>query len=241
MNSGMNNAKLKPYPKYRKSGVECIGDVPEGWEVRKLKFLSSIEYGLSQPPEKRDEGTPLIRATNVKRGTISDIDLMLIDPRDIKERKITYLQPGDIIVVRSGAYTADSAIIPSQYSGSIAGYDMVVHVNKTNTSSFVAFSLLADYILNAQLILKSSRAAQPHLNKEELGTVLVTLPTKIEQNSIVNFLDRETARIDGIIAKQTRMMELLREKRSVLITQAVTKGLNPKAKMKKSCIGRCLK
>jgi len=213
---------LDPKAKMKKSGVEWIGEIPEGWEVIKLKFISTIEYGLSQPPEKRDEGTALIRATNVKRGTISDVDLIFIDPRDITERKITYLQEGDIIVVRSGAYTADSAIIPLEYSGAIAGYDMVVHVNKKNSTDFIAYSLLADYILYAQMVLKSSRAAQPHLNKEELGTVLIALPPNKEQQEIAKFIKSNTGNIDTLMKKIESQITLLNEYKQSLITHAVT-------------------
>ena len=87
-----------------------------------------------------------------------------------------YLKRGEIIVIRSGAYTGDSAIIPSALEGAITGYDMVATVTRASPH-FVAYSLLSKYVLEDQIHLLTLRAAQPHLNAEELGSVVLALPT----------------------------------------------------------------
>jgi len=73
----------KPYPKYKNSGVEWLGEVPEHWEVRRLKSIARIRYGLGQPPRETESGVPMIRATNVRSGTIVENDLMYVDPQDV--------------------------------------------------------------------------------------------------------------------------------------------------------------
>ena len=107
----------QPYPAYRPSGVEWLGEIPAHWDVRRLKTIADIRYGLGQPPAESTEGLPLIRATNVERGKIVREGLIHVDPTSVPVGRDAFLKEHEIIVVRSGAYTADSAIIPKSYEG----------------------------------------------------------------------------------------------------------------------------
>ena len=213
------NVPLKP------SGVKWLGDVPEHWEVQRLKTLAQIRYGLGQPPAESADGLPLIRATNVYRGRIIDKDMVYVDPDDVPKGRNALLSEREIIVVRSGAYTADSAIVPTMFRGAVTGYDMVVTVNAA-LPEFIALVLLATYVLNDQLIVASMRSAQPHLNAEELGSASVLLPPFREQTAIVEFLDKATADIDAAIVRTHRQIELLEEYRTRLIADVVTGKLD---------------
>jgi type I restriction enzyme S subunit len=186
-----------------------------------LKTIAEIRYGLGQPPKESPDGLPLIRATNISHGHITDEDMLYVDPADIPAGRRAILSAKEIIVVRSGAYTADSAIIPKKYEGAISGYDMVVTVREANPE-FIAAVLLCPYVHNAQLVVASTRSAQPHLNAEELGEALLLLPTIAEQCNIAAFLDKETARLDSLIAKVREAIKRLRELRSALISAATT-------------------
>ncbi|MHC1761070.1 MAG: restriction endonuclease subunit S [Negativicutes bacterium] len=225
--------KHKPYPKYRDSGVEWFGEVPAGWEVKPLKMVANIRYGIGEPPEYVDDGIPLIRATNVNSGKIEKANLVMVDPQEIPAGRIIWLKAGDIIVVRSGAYTGDSAIIPSEFEGAIAGFDMVLTTRKLN-SQFLSYILLSRFMKEGQLDLEKMRAAQPHLNAAELGSCFVLCPTLFEQQAIAIYLDHKTGKIDNLIDKKQELVKRLREKRSALISHAVTQGLDPKVKMKPS-------
>lgn len=205
---------------------------PASWAVIPLKRVSRIRYGLGQPPREKDGGTPLLRATNVDHGHITDGGLVFVDAEDVPSGRNAVLRAGEIIVVRSGAYTGDSAIIPSRYDGALAGYDMVVSI-QGNHSPYFAWQLLASNV-GHQFQLARSRAAQPHLNAEELGETQVYLPPLSEQLAIADFLDRETARIDALIAKQEELIERIEEKRRAVINHAVTRGLDPNVPMKDS-------
>lgn len=226
-------SKWRPYPKYKDSGVEWLGAIPEHWEITRLKRKASIKYGLGEPPQQHADGLPFIRATNVMRGRIVDHEMQFVDPKDVPWNRDPILRTDDVVVVRSGAYTGDSAIIPAKYDGAIAGYDMVVRPAYCQ-ARFLAWTLLSQYVLQAQIELESMRAAQPHLNAEELGSVLILDLPESEQRAIAAFLDHETAKIDTLIEKKERLIELLQEKRTALITQAVTKGLDPSVPMKDS-------
>lgn len=212
---------LDPNVKMKDSGVEWLGEVPEHWSIRSFKHLAGIRYGIGEPPAYKPEGTPLIRATNVDAGCISSDGLVYVDPADIPDKRIVWLTPGDIIVVRSGAYTGDSAIIREHHCPAIAGFDMVVS-SKGVSPYYLQYALLSRYLKSNQIDLEKMRAAQPHLNAEELGSCFVLLPPPIEQESIIEFLDHSTKRVDGIISKTLLSIDLLKERRSALITAAVT-------------------
>ena len=213
------NVPLKP------SGVQWLGDVPEHWELRRLKSVGRIRYGLGQPPLESPTGLPLIRATNVSRGRIVEKDLLYVDPKEIPVGRDAFLREKEIIVVRSRAYTADSAIVPKAYAGSVTGYDMVVTVTEA-IPEFIAVALLSEYLRDDQLVVARSRAAQPHLNAEELGTSVVLLPPLSEQSAIVSHVDQATARIGAATSAARRQIELLREYRTRLISDVVTGKLD---------------
>jgi type I restriction enzyme S subunit len=209
------DVKLKP------SGIEWLGDIPEHWDTVRIKRIAKIKYGLGQPPKQLDSGLPLIRATNIERGKINTKDLIFVDPEDIPYERDPVLKENDIIVVRSGAYTADSAIIPKEFEGAITGYDMVLTPHGCNPK-LLAYALLSNYLLINQLFLHRLRAAQPHLNAEELGESFILLPTKDEQIGIINHIEKESQRIHKVTVQIRREIELLKEYRQALIFEAVT-------------------
>ena len=216
------NVRLKP------SGVQWLGDIPAHWEVRRFKAMCRIRYGLGQPPRESANGLPLIRATNVDHGRIIEKNLVYVDPSAVPTGRDAILKEREIIVVRSGAYTADSAIIPKAYAGAVTGYDMVVTVTGARPE-FVAMALLCTYLRDDQLIVASTRSAQPHLNAEELGSSVLLLPPLPEQTAIVRYLDKATADIDTAIDHARRQIELLQEYRTRLIADVVTGQVDVRA------------
>jgi len=212
---------LNPDVAMRDSGVEWLREIPEHWEIMRLKFLVKIRYGLGQPPRELDLGLPIIRATNIERGKITNNEIVYVDPSDIPWDRNPVLKKNDIIVVRSGAYTGDSAIVTKDYEGSIAGYDMVMTPFLINPK-FIAFSMLAHYVLYDQLYLLRIRSAQPHLNAEELGETVIVFPSQKEQQAIVAHIEAESTKIDQAINIQQQQIENLKEYRSTLINSAVT-------------------
>lgn len=200
-----------------------------------LKRYSKISYGLGQPPPGRESGIPIIRATNVSNGRITPEGLIYAALADLPLHRTPLLEEGEVLVVRSGAYTGDSALVTIDWAGSAPGYDLRVTPGPRIESRFLAWSLLGKQAKD-QIRMASLRAAQPHLNAEELGTVLLWAPPLGVQRKIADFLDAETAQIDALIAKKRRMIELLEEKRTATITHAVTKSFEPTVPMKDSDI-----
>jgi type I restriction enzyme, S subunit len=216
---------INPKVKFKDSGIDWAGEIPEHWITIRLKYLGDIFYGLSQPPKYILEGTALVRATNVYRGTIKHEGLVFIDEAQLETEKKVKLNVGDIIVVRSGAYTGDSAIVTEEWENAIAGFDMILRPNSRVIPKFIATILLSSYVLDNQLLPLRIRAAQPHLNSEELGSVMVFLPSLGEQQEILEFLSIESKKIDMLTDATEKSIKLLKERRSSIITAAVTNQL----------------
>jgi restriction endonuclease S subunit len=175
----------------------------------------------------------MIRATDVDAGTIRTEKLLRIDPQELPEGRNPYLKAGEIIVVRSGAYTGDSAIVPPDLEGAVAGYDMVVTAMSAS-SRFIAYCLLSRHVLEDQIHLLTLRAAQPHLNAQELGSVVLTLPTgRREQEVIAAYLDESCAAIDAAVSVKRRQLETLDGIQKTIISHAVTHGIDDQAKLRK--------
>lgn len=212
---------LNPNVEMKDSGIEWIGEIPIEFKTVKLKRYSYIKYGLGEPPELSDNGLPIIRATNIERGHIIKNNLIKAKLEDIPSSKDVILKEGDIIIVRSGAYAGDVAYISKEWEGALAGYDMIISINTVN-SKFIAYALLSEYVLKAQLYLSRMRSAQPHLNTEQVGEVTLVIPPNKEQYKIVEYLDKKNSEIDNVIAKKQESITELESYKKSLIYECVT-------------------
>ncbi len=165
-----------------------IGCIPENWGVCRLGDVCGVRYGLGQPPGIDSDGVPMLRATNIKRGRIDENGLLRVKRAAIPQNRNPYLKCGDILVVRSGAYTGDVAMITEQWEGCIAGYDLVVSPGKAMDAKCCSYNLLSE---QAQRYFRSQRdrSAQPHLNRGQLENTLIPLADIGEQHKIANILD----------------------------------------------------
>lgn len=212
---------LDPSVPMKDSGIEWIGDVPEHYRILPIKRFIKIRYGLGEPPKELETGLPIVRATNIDQGKIIDEGMMLVDPKDVPASRDAFLRENEIIIVRSGANTGDSTIIPKKYAGSLSGYDMVVTV-KDGVPGYFAWQFLTPEVRDLQFGFCKLRAAQPHLNAEELGNTLFVIPPNDEQESISTYIRQNTDRIDCIHQKIVVSITKLQEYRSALISAALT-------------------
>lgn len=212
---------LDPSVPMKNSGVTWLGDIPAHWDIKRLKFVGKTRYGLGEPPQKLDGGIPFIRATDIYRGEIDGAKVQTVDPDCVPWSRNPTLKAKDILVVRSGAYTGDSAIVPAKWEGSIAGYDMV-YTAEGALPEYIALNLLTKHVLNGQIYLAKNRAAQPHLNAEELGDVVIALPPPDEQVEIVAYIEEEAKKLAIQCDLVISVVEHLHEYRSSLITNAIT-------------------
>jgi len=195
-------------------------NLPPDWSVVKLGDVGEVRYGLGQPPEQSPDGVPMIRATNVKGGRISAEGLIRIRRDAIPESRNAFLKAGDIVVVRSGAYTGDVAMIPKEWEGSVAGYDLVVSLGDQVDPRFCSFNLLGDHV-QTYFLGQSARSAQPHLNRHQLQATEFPLPPLREQGKIAEVLGL----VQRALEQQRRLIALTAELKRVLMHQLFTKGI----------------
>lgn len=189
-----------------------------------LKRLASVSYGLGQPPPSAEEGIPIIRATNIERGRITARDMVFARLEDLPLDRAPLLRKGEILVVRSGAYTGDSALVTPEWEGSAPGYDLRLTPLSGVEPRYLAYQMLSFSVLG-QISLVQGRAAQPHLNAEELGEIEVNAVGSELQVQVADFLDRETTRIDALIRSKQQLLEHLVERRRSIVFHGVTGSL----------------
>lgn len=151
---------------------------PKAWPSGQLKeFGVDIRYGLGQPPEEDPEGVPILRATNVKHGFISEVGLLRVKRQAVPVSRNAFLKADDVLVVRSGVYTGDVARVGEKWSGSVAGYDLVVSPNERLSGEFIASYLLSEFIQERYFNRLKRRAAQSHLNSRQLSETPFICPS----------------------------------------------------------------
>ena len=200
------------YPAYRDSGVAWIGDIPAGWQVLALKHVVSMRSGDQITADAIEEvGEFPVFGGNGLRGYTD---------------KFTH-DGHYALIGRQGALCGNINYALGRFWAS-------EHAVVVTPKRPCAVRWLGELLRAMNLGQYSVTAAQPGLAVETIGNLAIPLPSPAEQAAISAFLDRETGKIDALVAEQERLMALLKEKRQAVISQAVTKGLNPNAKMKPS-------
>ena len=238
--------KLKPYPKYKDSGIAWIGAVPEGWAVKRIKNVilqnkNGIKigpFGSALKNRTLPDGEYKIYNQAHVIGDNFDLNRHFVDEATFKELLAYEVEPCDILLTMMGTIGKCKIMPNGKKRGIMDSHLIKVKLGKNILPRFFEYSYDKDnsYIGIFQLQYNSVGITMSGLNSEIVKNVYFSLPSLPEQQAIAAYLDSETAQIDVLIAKKTRSIELLREKRQAMITHAVTKGLNPNAKMKDSGI-----
>lgn len=233
--------EFKQYLSYKKSGVEWLGDVPEHWESNRLKKYL-IERNEKNSPIKTDN----LLSVTMYQGVIPVSEKQGNGGNKPKENlenyKISY--PNDIVLNSMNVIVGSVGL--NKYTGLISpAYYALYNRNKNNNIKFFSYIFHNPFFqkglfgLGNGIMYKESEDGKLNtirlkIPMEKLNQVVLPCPSISEQNQIVAFLDTETTRIDNLIAKQEKLIELLEEQRKSIISHAVTKGLNPNAPMKDS-------
>ena len=227
------------YPAYKDSGVEWLGEVPEHWALPKIKGVALFSGG----------GTPSRENMDYWNG-----DIPWVSPKDMKAERIVGAEES---ITEAGLQNSTSNLLPPGrvlmvVRSGILKHTIPVGINETAVAlnqdmkalEFHADKCISGFFLrwvqgfNDQLLLAWAKqgATVESIEHGYLAETVIPLPDVSEQTRIAAFLDRETAKIDGLVAEQQRLIDLLKEKRQAVISHAVTKGLNPAAPMKPSGI-----
>jgi type I restriction enzyme, S subunit len=232
-------SKWKPYPAYKDSGVEWLGKIPEHWEVRRLKNIASVE--LSNVDKKSIEGQNSVRLCNYvdvyyNERITADLDFMPATATPEQARRFA-LRKGDVLITKDSESWTDiavPAVVSEDLPGVICGYHLAhIRSGKECDGSFLsrAFAAIGP---RDQFQVAANGITRFGLGSDAIRTGVFAIPSLPEQRTIVSFLNYETVKIDALVAKKERLIDLLQEKRATLISHAVTKGLDPTVPMKDS-------
>ncbi len=209
----------KRYPEYKDSGVEWLGEVPAGWEIKKLAWITKCLDKRRIPLNAEERGRiqdqfPYWGAA----GVVDYIDKWLFDEPLVLlgEDGAPFFEP-----YKDVAFYVQGKIWVNNHAH-------VLRATKVDPR-YLAYSLNA-----VDFLPYINGSTRDKLTQAEMNSIQIPYPIITEQHAIAAFLDRETARIDALIEKKQRFIGLLEEKRQALITQAVTKGLDPDVEMKDS-------
>ena len=224
---------MNRYEKYKDSGIAWLGEVPEHWNVKRLKFLGDIILGLTYSPENitnEDNGTLVLRSSNIQNGKLVFEDNVFVNS-DIPQKMITTEQ--DILICsRNGSRSLIGKCALIEKYGLNQTFGAFMTVYRTPYRKFVYYALNSEIFKSQLGLFLTSTINQ--LTTQVLGNFNIAFPPRDEQTAIAHYLDTKLGEIDALIDKQQTLLEKLAERRTAVITHAVTKGLNPAAPMKKS-------
>ncbi len=224
------HAKWRPYPEYKDSGVEWLGEIPAHWEVKRLKTIASVQ--LSNVDKKSVEGQESVTLCNYvdvyyNEHIAADLEFMAATATPEQVRRFS-LRAGDVLITKDSESRTDiavPAVVTLDLPDTLCGYHLaLVRPGADCDGAFLAraFSAIGP---RDQFQVAANGITRFGLGGDAIRTGLFATPPVREQRAIATFLDRETAKIDALVAKEERLIELLQEKRTALITRAVTRGL----------------
>ena len=215
---------MKKYDSYKDSGVEWIGEIPSGWRKSPIKYYYNYKKGsrgqeLTKTYIQDNLGEyPVYSGQTENEGVLGRISEYEFD-----------FPEGVIFTTTVGVKMMSTKVLRDKFS--LSQNCLIMIPKKEGNSDFVNYFISVDWVFRK---LQFPKILQPSLRMEDIDQYFFYCPTISEQQQIVSFLDTKTSLIDSLIEKTQRKIELLKEKRTSLINEVVTKGLNPNVKMKDS-------
>ena len=238
----MSLERFKPYPAYKDSGVEWLGGIPEHWEALAVRrLIDRIEQGWSPVADDRLAGPDewaVIKLSAVSKGRFVGTEHKAL-PAELSPDRRYEVREGDFLLTRANTpdLVGDVCVARGVRRGLML-CDLVYRLrlgSEQLTPSYLAYWFLSRAgRYQIEVDARGSSQSMVKVSQGHIRAWTVVLPSPDEQRAIAVFLDRETARIDALVAKKERLIELLQEQRTALITRAVTKGLDPTIPMKDS-------
>ena len=221
------------YPRYRDSGVEWLGRIPEHWDIRKLDHVLSTMVGGGTPDTKNavywaddeEDGIPWVAISDMSNvGQVVTTEKQ-ITPRGLASKRLKLLPSGTII------YSMYASV------GAVARLGIPAVTNQAILGLFPGTSLLAEFLywwcaaIREPVLALTRSNTQSNLNAGTVRRFPIAVPPLEEQRAIAAFLDRETSKVDELVVHQEQLLERLAEYRTALIANTVTRGLPPEAAM----------
>ena len=229
--------RFRPYPEYRDSGVKWLGSIPAHWEARRLRFV--VETSIIKK-EVRDLD-PETKVSFVPMEAVLEYGGIVLDstkPLSNVVEGYTYFRNGDVIVAKiTPCFENGKGALAAGLCNGVGFGTTELHVLRASfrvDPRFLLYLTFSDHFRRLGTASMYGAGGQKRISDDFIRDFRHPVPGLPEQRAIANFLDRETAKIDALVARKERLIELLQEKRTALITRAVTRGLDPNVPMKDS-------
>jgi len=217
---------LNPHVKLKPSGIEWLGDVPAHWEVKRIKHLSARISSGKTPSGGSEvyvyEGVTFLRSQNVYDEGLYLDDVVFITETVDEAMASSRVSAGDILLNITGASIGRSCLVPQNLGpANVNQHVCVIRLKDPSKASFVGW-VFKSKIVKDQIDYAQNGAAREGLNFAQIGEIILLLPPVVERETITAFLEQQTIQFDTLTAKAQRAIDLLQERRTALISAAVT-------------------
>jgi type I restriction enzyme S subunit len=230
--------KLKKYLAYKNSGVEWLGDIPEGWESLKIKNICVFDkgFGLSKNDITKDGKNECILYGELF--TIFKNQNSILKPQSRTNLTIGKTSFGNEVLIPSSTTTSGIDLANAKFfekKGVLLGGDIIILKSRNNNKYLPKFlSYFLTYASKTEFIKYSKGVTIVHIYAKTIREMPIFLPTIDEQKNIIIYLDKKVQLTDKAIKQKEQLIKLLKERRQILINDAVTKGIDKTVSMKNS-------
>lgn len=234
---------MKRYDTYKNSGIEWIGEIPEHWDSIRLKYIGNLYGGLSGKSSadfKQDNNPnnkPFIPFTNIANNKVIDPNHLqyVVIKENEKQNQVT---KGDLFFMMSSENIDDvgksTVLLDDLGETYLNSFCKGFHFTDKNYSSRFINYLLLSKAYRSLVQIEANGFTRINLKIDKINDIPLKFPLRKEQTAIANFLDKKTTEIDQLITQKETLLKLYEEEKRGIINQAVTKGINPKVKLKDS-------
>lgn len=233
---------MKRYKEYKDSGIEWIGEIPQNWEILKLKYLANIQN--SNVDKKSFENEIKVRLCNyvdVYKNLYINPSLDLMEATATQDEIDKFLlQVGDVLITKDSEEWNDIAIpayVEKSAKDMVCGYHLshLRPMEKVLFGKYLFFAFMA-HNLHSQFEIAATGVTRYGIPKSAIDNAIITVPPFNEQVKIAGFVEKNLFRTEDLLKSKQKMIDLLKEERAAVINHAVTKGINPNAELKDSGI-----
>jgi len=231
---------MERYEKYKDSGVEWIGEIPEGWYIEKLKYIADAHpSNIDKKSIDGEETVFLCNYVDVYNNEYIDSSLSFMKATANQDKIQKFILKKDDVIATKDSETPDDignpALVIENLDNVVCGYHLT-HIKPKAISGRYLFRYFQTKYLRSYFEVSANGITRYGLGVDKFNSALILNPPQGQQTAIANYLDRKTAEIDKLIAQKERLIELYEEERTAIINQAVTKGIDPDVRLKDSGI-----
>lgn len=230
----------KRYDKYfNPERTEWIKEIPDGWTQKRIGFELDLITGYAFQSERftYDDGIKLVRGDNVTEGHLRWGDKLRMWPEPTEHLKQFLLNEGDVLIGMDGSKVGKNYALVKEEDLPLLLVQRVARLrSRKNLDPKFLYYCIGNELFLFWVTINKTDPMIPHITPKDITNFEIPFPSIAEQRSIANFLDKKTKQIDNLIEQKEKLLQLLTEKRTAVITHAVTKGLDSKVKMKDSGI-----